>query len=84
MIDCPCGIEFEVGDVPGAVFEIGDSGVASFEPGTPVIVSGARDYERLINKPQINGVELIGNKTIADLFPEGLIIDGGSAEEAGA
>lgn len=28
---------------------------------------GTRDYEKLNNKPSINGVELIGNKTSADL-----------------
>ena len=39
-----------------------------------------RNYEQLINKPQINSVELIGNKLLADLFPDGIIVDGGSAE----
>lgn len=29
--------------------------------------SGTRDYEKLRNKPQINGVELIGNKSLEDL-----------------
>jgi hypothetical protein len=43
-----------------------------------MVVSG--DYELLSNKPQINGVELIGNKLLADLFPDGIIVDGGSAE----
>ena len=27
-----------------------------------------KDYEKLINKPQINGVELIGDKTTSDLL----------------
>jgi len=35
-------------------------------PKTTVIVQG--DYDRLDNKPQINGVELGGNKTSQDLF----------------
>lgn len=29
--------------------------------------SGTKDYEKLKNKPQINGVELIGNKSLEDL-----------------
>lgn len=29
--------------------------------------SGTRDYEKLRNKPQINGVELIGDKSLEDL-----------------
>ncbi len=37
------------------------------------------DYELLSNKPQINGVELEGNKLLADLFEDGIIIDGGGA-----
>jgi hypothetical protein len=48
-----------------------------------VIEDGAAiidDYNLLRNKPQINGVELIGNKLLADLFPDGIIVDGGSAE----
>ena len=28
---------------------------------------GTRDYNRLVNKPQINGVELVGNKSFEDL-----------------
>ena len=39
----------------------------------------ATNYEQLTNKPQINGVELIGNKLLEDLFPDGIIIDGGGA-----
>ena len=37
------------------------------------------DYENLENKPQINSVELVGNKFLNDLFPDGIIIDGGEA-----
>lgn len=29
---------------------------------------GTRDYNKLLNKPSINSVELIGNKTSAELF----------------
>ena len=35
--------------------------------GVPKVVNGTSDYERLKNKPQIETVELIGNKTFADL-----------------
>ena len=34
----------------------------------PVInVGGSNDYEQALNKPRINGVELVGNKTNEDL-----------------
>lgn len=36
-------------------------------------------YENLENKPQINSVTLVGNKFLNDLFPDGIIIDGGEA-----
>ena len=39
------------------------------------------NYENLENKPQINSVMLIGNKFLQDLFPDGIIIDGGTATE---
>lgn len=39
--------------------------------GIPTFISsgedGTKDYEKLINKPQINDVELIGNKSFEDL-----------------
>lgn len=35
--------------------------------GLPKILPGSTDYERLNNKPQINGVSLVGNKTGSDL-----------------
>lgn len=35
--------------------------------GVPKTINGTSDYERLKNKPQIETVELIGNKTFADL-----------------
>lgn len=47
--------------------------------GTKYVMEAIRDYERLENKPKINGVELVGNKFLADLFPDGIIIDGGGA-----
>lgn len=46
-----------------------------------IVVVHSNDYNNLINKPTINGVELAGNKTMNELLVNGLIIDGGSAEE---
>lgn len=77
--NCPFGIEFEISDVQETTFEICDPEATSFEPGTPVIGGTTKDYERLINKPQINGVELIGNKLLQDLFPDGILINCGDA-----
>ena len=48
--------------------------------GTSYSMTTSTDYELLINKPQICGVELIGNKLLADLFPDGIIINGGNCE----
>ena len=42
-----------------------------------------RNYERLENKPKINGVELLGDRTLEEIFGGGLIIDGGDAESIG-
>lgn len=81
MNECPCGIEFEIGDSPGVEFTLGDSGAAEFSPGDPVINTGTKDYERLINKPAINGREIIGDKTVAYYLQDGLILDGGDAQE---
>ena len=38
-----------------------------------------RDYEKLKNLPQINNVTLIGNLFLGDLFPDGIIINGGDS-----
>lgn len=37
-----------------------------------VYVDGTNDYEILINKPQIESVELVGNKTFSDLGLESI------------
>ena len=42
------------------------------------------DYNHLVHKPQINGVELIGNKLLSELIGDVLILDGGTAEEVTA
>lgn len=33
---------------------------------TPVIQTGSNDYEKLNNKPKINGVEVVGEKVSSD------------------
>lgn len=40
---------------------------------------GTNDYEKLINKPSIAGVTLIGDKELSDFVPDYIIIDGGVA-----
>lgn len=45
---------------------------------SPVIT----DYDKLQNRPKINNVTLTGNRFLRDLFPDGIIIDGGTAEGA--
>lgn len=45
---------------------------AKLSEGTPL--SGTSDYERLKNKPQINGIELLKNKTAKDLFLQEFMI----------
>ena len=44
-----------------------------------ITIPGTFDYNKLNNKPQINNVELIGNISLEDLFPDGLIINGGTS-----
>lgn len=70
--DCLCAIDFE----------IGDDRETEFVPGTPVVEKMIADYEKLENKPQINGREIIGNQSVAYYLQDGLIIDGGSSEGA--
>ncbi len=67
MLNCPCGIEFEI---------IDDDPI-TFEQGTPFIET--KDYNRLENKPQINNVTLTGNKFLQDLFPDGILINCGDS-----
>lgn len=42
---------------------------------------GTTNYEYLRNKPQVNGRTLIGNMAVSYLLQDGLILDGGTAEE---
>lgn len=57
-----------------------DDDPLGFSIGGDVIPLLETDYNHLYNKPSINNVTLVGNKNMSDLFPDGLIIDGGSAE----
>jgi len=62
-------------DFPG--IKIGDGATAVND----LLFSNTALYSDLPDKPQINGVTLSGNLKFNDLFPDGLIIDGGTAEE---
>lgn len=53
----------EAGDVAEGKTFMSKSGTLT----TGTLVSGTSDYENLNNKPKINNVELIGNKTTSDL-----------------
>lgn len=44
------------------------------------VVSGATNYNALSNKPKINGVELVGNKTTEDLGIQSNLIAGDNIE----
>lgn len=48
---------------------------------TDIIKILEHDYEKLINKPSINGVELIGNKQLSELGIEIPTNPGGASEE---
>ena len=50
----------------------------TLEFGAPVIT----DYDKLQSRPKINNVVLTGNKFLRNLFPDGIIIDGGTSEGA--
>lgn len=41
------------------------------------------DYNRLHNKPRISGREIIGDRSVAYYLQDGLILDGGDAQEVG-
>lgn len=77
--NCKCGVEFTICDGHEVEFDICDNNEYGFDVGTPVINSGSKDYEKLDNKPQINGVELVGNKFLQDLFPDGILINCGDS-----
>lgn len=60
------------------ILEMDEEEDLELEVSVPVIT----DYNHLQNRPRINGVILEGNKILNDLFPDGIIIDGGTAEGA--
>ena len=59
-------IELRIGRVSAARLEAGTGGGGKLTLGNSVPVP-ERDYNLLTNKPQINGNELIGNKTTRQL-----------------
>lgn len=60
--------------------QLDDDSPMDLNIGNEVIQVFIKDYNRLDNKPSINGVTLQGNIQIMDLFPNGLVIDGKDAE----
>lgn len=59
--------------------ELKDNDPLEVDLRNPVPGFGSKDYEVLINKPQINRVELAGNKLLQDLFPDGILINCGDS-----
>lgn len=59
--------------------ELKDDKPLEIELRNPVPGFGTKDYELLINKPQINNIELVGNKFLQDLFPDGILINCGDS-----
>ena len=55
------------------------SGADNFVLEESVPIIRTTSYNELYNKPKINDVELIGNQYLADLFPDGIIINGGNS-----
>jgi len=60
-----------------------DTGQDDLDLETDIAMVRETDYNELTNLPQINGVTLQGSMVLNDLFPDGIIIDGGSAEGVG-
>lgn len=56
-----------------------DASPVTMSVGERIVVTES-DYNKLSNKPQINGQTLIGNQTTEQLFANGFILDGGDAE----
>ena len=60
-----------------------DTGQDDIDLETDVAMARETDYNELKNKPQMNGVTIQGSMVLVDLFPDGIVIDGGSAEGVG-
>lgn len=57
------------------------AGQENFSAGVDTIIRvSTDDYEKLSNKPSIEGVTLVGNKTADDLWPAGAVIYCGDSE----
>ena len=63
MVDVKLEIE-GVSDVP---LRVAEPGGAKLGLDVPYVGGGTKNYEQLYNKPRIEEVELIGNKTMAEL-----------------
>ena len=72
-------IRLQLENAPSLAMNLGKVDALSIGLGSGGGFAPVRDYELLENKPQINGVELIGNILLPQLI-SGLIIDGGDAE----
>jgi hypothetical protein len=70
----------QLDDGPDMVLEMNEDPEIEIQLDAPV-GGGTTDYMALTNKPSISGVVLVGNLTLADLFPQGIIIDGGDSTE---
>lgn len=58
-----------------ADLKVGNAGPtvkASLQVNGPISAGGTSDYERLRNKPAIENVELVGNKSFEELGLEGM------------
>lgn len=72
----PCEVSFKIEQVDKANFKINENQKATFTTDYSYTVgSGTNNYEKLYNKPQINDITLIGNKTSEELGLEPTISD---------
>lgn len=70
---CRCGIEFTIDDRQKPIL---------FDAGDTVVRVVDKDYNQLINKPSINGVELVGDLTSEQLhIPDIVAITNEEIEE---
>ena len=65
MADNDLLLQMEDGDEFGLVMD--DSDPLNMELGNEILVVNENNYERLVNKPLINSVVLIGNRTTQQL-----------------
>jgi len=65
----------ELDEEEDLALELGDETDLGLEDGEPYFTN---DYNSLVNKPQIDGVTIVGNQTLAH-YVGALVIDGGDA-----